>query len=153
VNYGYLAPPPGHPTKTNLLRAHYSQSKSGPTALTRHDGRNLWQDEEGITDADLPSRWAALTSMEVLIMYLVDVPACREPFNRLPSSASNNLDGDGIVQFMGGAAGQRGLDEGYDAWGCPLMYRNSGKGNFPVIISAGEDGLFDTADDILSSEL
>jgi hypothetical protein len=91
--------------------------------------------------------------MEVLIMYLVDVPACREPFNRLPSSASNNLDDDGIVQMFGGAAGQRGLEDGYDAWGCPLMYRNSGKDNFPVIISAGKDGLFDTADDILSSEL
>lgn len=35
----------------------------------------------------------------------------------------------------------------------PMLYINRGNGNFPIIRSAGKDRTFNTADDIISSEL
>ena len=73
--------------------------------------------------------------------------------NRLGSDVTSNADNDWVVETAHGAPIQRPLMEVNDAWGHPLRYQWQGEGNFPLISSAGEDGVFDTADDIISSEL
>ena len=40
-----------------------------------------------------------------------------------------------------------------DSWGIAMRYINRNNGSFPKIISAGTDKVFDTADDIVSTDL
>ena len=39
-----------------------------------------------------------------------------------------------------------------DSWSKTMKYQNRGNGNFPKITSAGPDKVFDTADDIVSTD-
>ena len=48
---------------------------------------------------------------------------------------------------------EKALIEINDAWDNPIDYGNPGNGNFPTPRSAGPDGVFQTADDILSTEI
>jgi len=92
----------------------------------------------------------ALSSVEVLYAVLGTVPDCKAILNRLPESAVRNDDND--LAVVGG--NPVALREINDAWGHPFLYQyNPDGGNFPVIVSAGPDGLFSTADDIRSDEL
>ena len=55
--------------------------------------------------------------------------------------------------FRVGQQQWKGLIEVNDAWGHPISYQTQGAGNFPLLRSAGPDGIFGNADDILSSEM
>gem|GEM_PF-888885 len=107
-----------------------------------------WKDWATLDTTQQTERIAARASIEVLYNYLQDVPACRKVLEKLSGSAVTNEDND-YVQRSGQ---DMPLLEVNDAWGHPIRYRNHGAGNFPVLTSAGPDGLFDTADDIISSE-
>ena len=71
---------------------------------------------------------------------LEEIPSCRAILEKIPES--NTLyDVDGNIALT-------------DAWRVQLLeYIYNGPGNFPTIRSAGPDMQFDTADDILSTEL
>jgi len=109
-----------------------------------------WDDLDLLPPGQEEIRRGARASIEMLYLYLESVSECRAMLNRLGSDATSNDDNDWVVE---GAAIQRPLIEVNDAWGHPLRYQWQGEGNFPLISSAGEDGVFDTADDIISSEL
>ena len=93
----------------------------------------------------------AQARIEFLYYCLDDVPASQSILDRLPDSKRVNADGDSVI--AGDGTGSKPLMEVIDAWKIPLDYRWQGVGNFPLVISAGPDQQFDTADDILSSEL
>ena len=101
-----------------------------------------------------PMLEAALASIEVLQLYLDDVPDSREVLNKISGSMKANAHGH-VVDPVGDNDPDdfKELVEISDAWKLPLRYETRGGGNFPLISSAGPDGQFDTADDILSSEL
>jgi len=112
-----------------------------PTNLT-------WKDWASLDTTQQTERITARASIEVLYNWLQDVPACRKILEKISDIARTNEDND-YVQRSGQ---QMPLLEVNDAWGHPIRYRNHGAGNFPVLTSAGPDGLFETADDIISSE-
>jgi prepilin-type N-terminal cleavage/methylation domain-containing protein len=105
-------------------------------------------------EGDLTSHSPSSASIEFLYLCLENVSECRAMLNRLGSDVTSNADNDWVVEKSEyGAPIQRPLMEVNDAWGHPLRYQWQGDGNFPLISSAGEDGVFNTADDIISSEL
>jgi len=114
-----------------------------------------WENWDSLDPAEQDELIAARASSEVLYYYLQGVPQCRELLNKLPGKATANDDLDAVRD----GTNEMALMEVIDAWGYPIRYRNvtdgSGylTGNFPILTSAGPDGLFDTADDIISSEL
>ncbi len=85
---------------------------------------------------------------------------CRPMLEGLPQDCVIPLencdwDGSGTIEsiektIVAIVDGWHAEDEGNDI---PLTYTNRGNGNFPVIRSAGKDRIFNTADDIISSEL
>ena len=89
--------------------------------------------------------------------------------NHLIPDADNDLDGDGLTNFeeyVGKDAippedskdstdpTKRDTDGDalWDGWEEPLFYVDNGAGNFPIIGSKGPDRVFETADDILSTD-
>jgi len=101
---------------------------------------------------------------EVLYFFLSRVPANKEILNRIGKKLITNIGRGG--QAMNITIGIVPNDRTYplyrfvDAWGTTLRYdyynewetniatRNKGKRSFPLIVSAGPDKVFDTADDI-----
>lgn len=124
----------------------YFDSSNSDTFQGKHNSMT-WED--GIVDK---YPWA-LGSIEVLYAYLSNVPECVDVLNKLPSKQTANDDNDSLAFDFGGSIQAKPLIEVNDGWGAPLRYRNMGRGNFPVIDSAGPDGQFETADDIVSGEL
>ena len=113
---------------------------------------NYWGTVGGLPLAEALGLERAQARIEFLYYCLDDVPASRSVLDRLPGNKVANADGDSVI--VGDGTGRvKQLIEVIDAWKRPLAYRWQGPGNFPVIISAGPDQRFDTADDILSSEL
>jgi hypothetical protein len=55
--------------------------------------------------------------------------------------------------YFDGTNPEVSLPELLDGWGRPMKYRFHGQGNFPRFYSAGVDGIFLTADDIVSTDL
>jgi len=104
-----------------------------------------WKDDVDLVDM----RWA-LATIEFLYCVMEDVPGCKAILEKLPVDVAVNDDNDSVI--IRGQA--KPLLEVNDAWGHPLWYRcrDLGAGNFPAIVSAGPDGLFETADDIVSTE-
>jgi len=90
---------------------------------------------------------AARASIEVLYWYLSQEPDCEAILSRLADEMVTNEDNDAVT--VGGET--TALLEVNDAWGRPIRYRTRGEGNFPVLTSAGVDGVFDNADDIVSN--
>ncbi len=96
-------------------------------------------------------RWA-LTSIEIFYVVLNDIPSCREMLRKIPDSMLLNADNDYVDRIEGKVP----LMEINDMWGNPLWYQSQGVGagsSFPVIISAGPDEIFFSADDIISTEI
>ena len=97
-------------------------------------------------------------SIEFLYYFLDEIPGCREILSKLPARILTNEDGDSAEDITGRI---KPLFEVRDAWESPLedgtmnplRYEAQGAGNFPLISSAGPDGEFGGADDILSSEI
>ena len=92
-------------------------------------------------------RKEARASIEFIYQVLDEVKACSQKLKRLPESVVVNSDGDSIFLYDQ----TKPLYEIIDAWNHPLLYEATA-GNFPKITSAGPDGMFDTADDIISTE-
>jgi len=91
----------------------------------------------------------ALNNIEFLCYCLSDVPKCQEILDSIPDRAKSNMDKDSIVAY----GQEKTLIEVLDAWENPILYEHTkGSGNAPVLTSAGEDGEFGNADDIISSE-
>ena len=90
---------------------------------------------------------AARGSIEVLYYYLAQEPDCQAILGRLPDEMVTNDDNDAVTI---GIDLPTPLLEVNDAWGRPIRYETRGAGNFPVLTSAGVDGLFDNADDLIS---
>ena len=114
-----------------------------------------WDDED---DLPLPpaeindeknQRIAARASIEFLYWMLNDIKASRVILEKLPANTTANEDDDSVTVDIREVT----LVEVNDAWGRPIRYRTQGTGNFPLLTSAGPDGIFDNADDIVSSEL
>jgi len=105
----------------------------------------VWDD-----NVNLGSMRKALANIEFLYLFLDDVPDCRKILNRIPTDVTANADNDSVV-LAGGE--ERPLIEVNDAWGHPISYQTQGAGNFPLLRSAGKDGIFENADDIHSSEM
>lgn len=122
-----------------------------------HDGF-VWKDMDLLTADQEEGRRLALATIEFLYCVMEDVPGCKAILEKLPVDVAVNDDNDSAL--MRGQA--KPLLEVNDAWGRPLWYTVRGErsltaeppqpGNFPTIASAGPDGLFDTADDIVSTE-
>ena len=103
---------------------------------------------------------------EVLYFFLSKVPANKEILNRIGKKLITNIGKGGQAINITITTGIAPNDRTYplyrfvDAWGMTLRYdyydewetnpatRNEGKRSFPLIISAGPDKTFDTADDI-----
>ncbi len=109
-----------------------------------HLGGSIWDDDAGTDEM-----WMAQANIELLYFELDDVPDCRKILNQIPSDVTANADNDAVL-FNGQ---MKALIEVNDAWGHPLSYQTQGVGNFPLLRSAGRDGIFFNADDILSSEM
>ncbi|MCK5269170.1 MAG: type II secretion system protein [Sedimentisphaerales bacterium] len=117
-----------------------------------------WKDMDLLTAEQEEGRRLALATIEFLYCVMEDVPGCKAILEKLPVDVAVNDDNDSIV--IRGQA--KTLLEVNDAWGHPLWYTVRGErsltaeppqpGNFPAIASAGPDGLFNTADDIVSTE-
>jgi prepilin-type N-terminal cleavage/methylation domain-containing protein len=118
-----------------------------------------WKDWEYLLEKGKgDERLLARASIECLYCCLYDVPECQVMLNRLGSDVTSNDDNDWIGEQVipnpsAPIRQKKPLIEVNDAWGHPLRYQWQREGNFPLISSAGEDGVFDTADDIISSEL
>jgi len=99
------------------------------------------------------------SSIEFLYYFLDEIPSCREILAKLPARMRTNEDGDSARDDITGRT--KPLFEVRDAWEDPddetimnsLRYEVQGEGNFPLITSAGPDGEFGGADDILSREM
>jgi type II secretory pathway pseudopilin PulG len=122
-----------------------------PTGSTPSDVNDstIWDDYTELTAVQLNDRLLAQSNIEILYANLDDVPDCQTILNRIPSDVTANDDNDSVT-----INGQpKGLIEVNDAWGHPISYQTQGVGNFPLLRSAGPDGIFGNADDILSSEM
>jgi len=118
----------------------------------------VWKDMDLLNADQQNGRRMALASIEFLYCVMEDVPGCKAIIEKLAADVAVNDDNDSIM-IIGQA---KALLEVNDAWGRPLWYTVRGErsllaappqpGNFPVIASAGPDGLFNTADDIVSTE-
>jgi prepilin-type N-terminal cleavage/methylation domain-containing protein len=130
--------------------------------VNNRDGGNhdtyAWKDMDLLNADQQDGRRLALATIEFLYCVMEDVPGCKAILEKLPVDVAVNDDNDSIV--IRGQA--KLLLEVNDAWGHPLWYTVRGvrnldaelpqPGNFPTIASAGPDGLFNTADDIVSTE-
>jgi len=129
----------------------------------QHDGggfSDMWKDWGELEQeaGQRPARRMALATIEFLYCVMEDVPGCKAILEKLPVDVAVNDDNDSVT--IRGQA--KSLLEVNDAWGHPLWYTVRGErsllaappqpGNFPAIASAGPDGLFNTADDIVSTE-
>lgn len=108
----------------------------------------VWKDMDLLNADQQDGRRLALASIEFLYCVMEDVPGCKAMLEKLPVDVAVNDDNDSVT--IRGQA--KPLLEVNDSWGHPLWYQYRGAGNFPVIASAGPDGLFNTADDIVSTE-
>jgi len=101
---------------------------------------------------------------EALYFFLSQVPACRKTIGQIDSSLITNKDADGeelilTIDFGSGGEGHP-LLRFIDPWGKTLWYdyydewepdpdiRKESRRNFPLITSAGPDGIFGNDDDI-----
>ena len=113
-------------------------------------GNMIWDNVSDLSISEKDQLVIALSSIEFVYFCLDEVPACRDILKRLPEKTIANDDEDFVI-----IRGQKKMvKEVNDAWGHPIKYEYAGSvgGNFPVLLSAGPDGIFDTADDIISSE-
>ncbi len=155
---GNFSFPNGNPADlVNALRAYLGVLWTASDLTGHLLPSPKWKDWEYLLEKGKgDERLLARASIEFLYLCLESVPECRAMLNRLGSDVTSNDDNDWIGEQVTPVAPirqQRPLMEVNDAWGHPLRYQWQGEGNFPLISSAGEDGIFDTADDIISSEL
>ena len=129
-----------------IVKGEWGASAQVFLDTTGHTEPESWQEFD---ESVHPMFEAALFSIEVLHLYLDDVPASREVLNRISGSMKANAHG----HYVELPSTEKELVEISDGWKLPLRYETRGGVNFPLIRSAGPDGQFDTADDILSSEL
>ena len=83
----------------------------------------------------------AAAHSEYLYNELNSVPASRSILEKINSSLIEN-------KYAAAAAPIAASPEIYDPWGTALDYRYTPGENFPLMVSAGEDKKFGTADDI-----
>ena len=124
------------------------QSGRGELKDYGSNSKHLTAAEKALTQTNAPEKYLeARVSCELMVYALNQVPDVAGLLKRLPASIGTNVDGDGVK--VDGV--ETDLIEYNDSWGHPLRYRTMGTGNVPVITSAGPDGEFDNADDILST--
>jgi len=92
----------------------------------------------------------AMQSTEVFLFFFNRIPDCEKILNKLSNQVKENSNNNWFDDNQNEPVP---LHEIVDGWGRPILYRNQGQGNFPGFYSAGRDGLFMTADDIVSSSL
>jgi len=155
---GNFSFPNGNPADlVNALRAYLGVLWTASDLTGHLLPSPKWKDWEYLLEKGKgDERLLARASIEFLYLCLESVPECRAMLNRLGSDVTSNDDNDWIGEQVTPVAPirqQRPLMEVNDARGHPLRYQWQGEGIFPLISSSGEDGIFDTADDIISSEL
>jgi prepilin-type N-terminal cleavage/methylation domain-containing protein len=104
------------------------------------------------------------SGIEVMYLFLSEVPDCRTTLDKVDKSLITDL-GDDKTQMTININGRiRPLMRIVDPWEKSLRYdyynendndyvrRGLGKKTFPIITSAGPDGQFDTADDIINRQ-
>jgi len=120
---------------------------SGGTGDQHEIASSKWQEFNELVLEQQNMLLASRGSIEVLYWYLSQEPDCEAILSRLADEMVTNEDNDAVT--VGGET--TALLEVNDAWGRPIRYRTRGEGNFPVLTSAGVDGVFDNADDIVSN--
>ena len=161
-NFKFPTPPVDH-TKDELndeLSAYFGGTNVEMTAANEGDHEDyIWDDEDDLadtTDQDIDAqkerRQEAIATIEFLYFHLNDTPPARDIIKNLPNSVVANDDEDYLVDKRTTSDRTVPFLEVNDAWGHPLWYRRPANG-FPKLISAGPDGVFRTADDIVSTEL
>lgn len=93
--------------------------------------------------------WAGSLSMLVV---LNKVPACKDILGAISTRNIQRTDETGAVMALTIDSEPKEIYLITDAWGKPLKYWYDGAQAFPIIQSAGADGKFDTADDIVNSK-
>ncbi len=93
--------------------------------------------------------WAGSLAMVVV---LNKVPQCRDILSAISTKNIGRKDETGKIMKL--TIDNRATDIYLilDAWGKPLKYIYDGEQAFPIIQSAGADGLFDTPDDIINNK-
>ncbi len=106
---------------------------------------------------DLNRLLAARASIEILYFMLDQVPDCQRYLAKISEEFKTNEDNDSLIVHQGSDPSKDmlvPLIEVNDAWQRPIRYETFSSGeDFPELISAGPDGLFNTADDIISTEI
>jgi len=148
ANYAFLRIP-------EALNQHYYDSPGGPFAYgaeADHFKPN-WKDGSKLSHEQQQEVIYARATMEVVLLILDRTPGCKTVLNKLPGTALVNADRDYILDHTKpNNEQQQSLLEAVDAWETPLRY-DYVPNNFPILRSAGPDGVFDNADDIISNEL
>ena len=108
-----------------------------------------WEDWSLLGVGDQDNLLTARSSIEILYFMLDRVPDCQKYLSRIAEEFKTNEDGDFLVVNNDAVS----LIEVNDAWQRPIRYETLAGENFPELISAGPDGLFITADDIISTEM
>jgi len=115
-----------------------------------------WQDYDAYLPDERDDMKKARASIEFLYYFLDEVPACRKMLSRLSEKSVTNDDQDLVTVTVGTPPNTNTLTkpllEVNDAWQHPIRYQKQGADNFPTLTSAGPDGVFDTADDMISDE-
>ena len=111
-----------------------------------------WQDIDAYSPDDQKVMRYARSTIECLYYFLDEVPACRKMLSRLSEKSVTNDDQDSVTVVIAPNTLTKPLLEVNDAWQHPIRYQKQGAGNFPTLTSAGPDGVFDTADDMISDD-
>lgn len=101
---------------------------------------------------------------EAMYLFLSEVPDCRTTLDKVDKSLITDLGSNGVQMTINVNGRIRPLTRIVDPWGKTLRYDYydvnpvtllpipNTKKTFPVITSAGPDGQFDTADDIINRQ-
>lgn len=104
-------------------------------------------------DTQIDEYWKANMAMTVM---LSRVPACRDILESISESNVIRKDKTGRTLSIDLESEPRSLFMIADPWGKPLNYKycytDDLKMQFPVVVSAGPDGEFDTEDDITNQQ-
>ena len=131
-----------------LLTALQSKVPNVMDPEGKHE-RYTWRDAGDLTPTQQQQVLIARANCEYICYVLMEESASRRILDQLSPDVRLNEDGD---LYQVGTRPPQPLYEIVDAWGKPIDYRPRGTGNFPRLVSAGPNGIFDDADDISSDE-
>jgi len=131
----------GSPREKGCCYAHRDAHCTGDNLAAGFAGA-LEEYRENLIDFPLqqdPDFANAKAHSELLFRKLQSIPASRDILRKINDRFIENMFDSGIAPAM---------PEIYDAWGTAIDYQYMDGWNFPLLISAGPDKQYGTADDI-----